>query len=145
MSFRMRLNALSYGLLLGALIGCGGDDGGGGNDGPTTGGDDAGDGARRCIDEDDDGFPTGCSTSRRDCDDGDPTITDECRRCIEENEGCPCEPGTEFKRCDPEDLHTVQDGVMGIVVCDEGQRWCRDGVWTECEILWQYATFMPDE
>lgn len=142
MSGRRRVHALSYGLLMAALAGCGGDDGGGPEQVSAA---DAGQGeGRRCIDEDDDGFSVGCSGSPRDCDDGDPTITDECRRCVRPNEGCPCEPGTEAMHCDPDDMRVTRDGVSGVVICDEGTRWCRDGAWTACEILWQYATFVPD-
>ena len=143
MGCRSRVHAWSYGLLIAALLGCGGDDGGGPEE-VITSDVDGGDGARRCVDDDDDGFVVSCSRSPRDCDDGDPMITDECRRCIQAAEGCPCEPGTEAMHCDPEDQRVTRDGVMGVVICDEGTRWCRDGAWTECEILWQYATFVPD-
>jgi hypothetical protein len=146
-----RVGTLSCGLLIAALLGCGGDDGAG----PPDDGldlEDAGSdtGSRPCIDDDDDGFMVGCAraASRRDCDDSDPMITDECRRCANPNmpgEGCPCEPGTEpLTVCNPDDVREVRNGVEGIVVCDDGIQWCRDGAWSACEILAQYATFVPD-
>ena len=144
MGCRIRARALACGLLIAVLVGCGGDDSAPPGGDIDTGDVDGGTGMRRCDDEDGDGFQTGCSTSRRDCDDSDPMITDECRRCVTPNEGCPCEPGTESMRCDPEDVRMTREGVTGVVICDEGSRWCRDGAWSDCEILWQYATFVPD-
>jgi hypothetical protein len=138
------------GLLIAALIGCGGDDGGGSPEEPLEL-DDAGSGSgeSRCVDEDDDGFDVGCARGNlRDCDDSDPMITDECRRCanpLKPGEGCPCEPGTEpVTNCDPEDVRETRMGVRGVVICDEGIQWCRDGAWSDCEVLSQYATFVPD-
>ena len=128
-----------------ALLACGGDDGGSGNDddGLVVSGDDSGTGSRGCIDEDDDGFGRRCSAGL-DCDDDDPSVTDECRRCIEPNKDCPCDPGTPMMHCNPEDIRTTMNGVTGVLVCSEGVRYCRDAAWTDCEILWQYATFTPD-
>jgi len=127
-----------------ALLACGGDDSGSGDDdGLVTSGNDSGTGPMGCIDEDDDGFGRRC-TRGLDCDDADPTVTNECRRCIEPNKDCPCEPGTEMMHCKPEDIRTTMNGVTGVLACSEGVRYCRDGAWTDCEILWQYATFTPD-
>jgi hypothetical protein len=136
--------------LIAALLGCGGDDAAAApDDGLDREDAGSGNGSNRCIDDDDDGWEVGCSRARaqRDCDDSDPTITDECRRCAsptKPGEGCPCEPGTEALSCDPKDVRTVQNGVEGVIICDEGIQWCRDGAWSDCEILSQYATFVPD-
>jgi hypothetical protein len=127
-------------------IGCGGgdddDDTGGAGKVSTT--NDGGMGSRRCVDEDGDGFGRFC-VAGTDCDDTDPMITDECRRCLGVAEGCPCEPGTKPMYCDPEDLHTTQNGKTGVLVCSEGTRYCRDSVWSNCEILFQYAKFVADK
>lgn len=132
----------ALGLLL--VLGCGGDGGGGGPSGPPVSVDpDGGTGRRVCVDEDGDGFGRNCGNGN-DCDDDDPSVTDECRRCVSPNADCPCEPGTmPMTGCKPPDMDAVVNGVSGTWVCSEGTRYCREGLWSECEILWQYATFVP--
>jgi hypothetical protein len=58
--------------------------------------------------------------------------------------GCVCELGTSPMFCDPPDRRVTQGGVMGTLVCSEGTMYCRDAVWSECELLLQYAMFVPD-
>lgn len=139
----MRLVAVCcFGLF--ASIGCAGDGSGGdGDDGLSTTDSDGG-GRPVCVDRDEDGFGRYCG--QHDCDDADPDITDECIRCGGSGpvEGCSCEPGTRSVSCNPDDFRTTMNGMSGIVVCEEGAHYCRDGAWTECEVLWQYATFVPD-
>lgn len=137
----MRLLAVCcFGLF--AAIGCSGDDGDGGDgNGVDTTISDGG-GRPVCVDRDGDGYGRYCG--QNDCDDDDPDITDECTRCVMPAKDCPCEPGTRFVTCDPDDVRTTMNGVTGTVYCDDGARYCRDGAWTDCEILWQYATFVPD-
>lgn len=119
-----------------------GDSGGGSDDGFQIG--DAGPPRQRCVDADGDGYDLYCGAAL-DCDDEDPNVLDECFRCKDEGtEGCACTPGEKPRYCNPEDVRTVQNGVTGIIRCDEGTRYCRDGVWSACEILLQYATFIPD-
>ena len=122
----MRMIALGWlGLCL--VIGCGGDDGAPPDDEvPTTKGDSG--------TNSDEGI---------DCDDEVPEITDECRRCAQANEGCPCPSGTRPMQCDPDDIQTEMNGVKGVLVCTEGARYCRDGAWSACEIIWMYTTFVP--
>ena len=144
----MRMTALWWPLaLLLALSGlaCGGGDSGpsGGTTVPASH-PDGGAGRRVCVDEDRDGFGRYCDEGP-DCDDTDPMMTDECVRCREPNKGCPCEPGTMPMYCDPEDMKTVMNGVTGYIVCSQGTRYCRDGAFSDCEILFQYATFVPDK
>jgi hypothetical protein len=98
---------------------------------------DAGD-ERECVDADGDGWGQYCELGV-DCDDADPSITDECRRCRRRIEGCPCEPGSDWESCDPPDRR----GDGGTFVCTEGTRYCRDGKWTECEVVGEYV-FQPD-
>ena len=130
---------LSCSLLLLLGLACG-DSGGGGDDTYFTG-----DGGPRqaCADKDGDGYDAYCG-ALLDCDDEDPDVKDECFICETERPGCSCTPGTKPIHCDPDDIRTVQDGRTGIIRCDEGNQYCRDGVWSECEILLQYATFIPD-
>lgn len=92
-----------------------------------------------CVDEDGDGFGKYCDEGP-DCDDDDPEVTDECRKCARVREGCKCTPGTEPLKCDPPDIKT--EG--GILVCSEGTRYCRDGSWSDCEIIGDYV-FVPNE
>jgi hypothetical protein len=131
-------------------LGCGGDDDSEGTTKPPSGRLDAG-GARQCIDDDDDGYGDYCDDGN-DCDDDDPEITDECRRCRVPGDDCPCEVGSKPLYCDPPDLATTQNGKTGVLVCSEGTRYCRpeqdeetEGRWSECEILFQYAEFVADK
>jgi hypothetical protein len=127
------------------LAGCGGDDEPADDDAGTALSADASSGRRTCIDNDDDGFGDYCS--RRDCDDDDPDITDECYRCSDNvpMPDCPCDPGTKPSECDPPDARIMLDnGNWATVYCTEGTMYCRDEVWTDCEILWEYATIVED-
>lgn len=90
-----------------------------------------------CVDKDGDGWGMYCDLGL-DCDDDDPEITDECRRCKQPQENCPCTPGTMPVKCDPPDIQ-VEGGVL---VCSEGTRYCRDGRYSDCEIIGQYV-FKP--
>lgn len=135
----MRLGLLMF---VACLLGCGGGHGGGSGGGDVQVLADAGSGG--CMDEDGDGFGYGCVPGA-DCDDADPNITDECRRCAVPNKGCPCEVGSKPLNCDPDDKRVTMNGVTGTLVCSEGTRYCRDGIYSDCEILFQYATFVPDK
>jgi hypothetical protein len=99
---------------------------------------DGGDDLYECVDDDGDGFGQYC-TKGSDCDDKDPNVTDECRRCKQAKLNCPCKPGTMPTKCDPPDMH-VEGGTL---VCSEGTRYCRDGLYSDCEIIGQYV-FVPD-
>jgi len=126
---------------------CSSKKGGAGDAGDFLLGDDGGasTSARECIDMDGDGFGKYCKAGQ-DCDDTDPTITDECIRCRTPNIGCPCDPGTMPMRCDPHYMmKTTQNGVVGTLTCSEGSRYCRDGVFSDCEVLLQYASFVADQ
>lgn len=119
--------------------GCGGDGGASGDAGGgfVIGGDA---GPSLCIDDDDDGFGVNCgSSSKRDCDDGDPSITNECFRCRSSGPGCPCKPGTAPASCKPPPIPTVG----GYYSCNEGTTYCRDGKWSPCEAIGQY-TFVAE-
>lgn len=104
--------------------------------GVPVGDDDAG--STECVDKDHDGYGRYCSAGS-DCDDNDPDITDECRRCLAAAKDCPCKPGTAQTRCTPPVMHV--DG--GTLVCSEGTRYCRDGYWGDCETIGQYV-FVAD-
>jgi hypothetical protein len=92
-----------------------------------------------CVDEDGDGYGTYCDKGA-DCDDTDPSITDACRRCTQPKLNCPCKPGTMPMKCDPPNIK-VEGGTL---VCSEGTRYCRDGVYSDCEIIGQYV-LVPDK
>ena len=90
-------------------------------------------GVETCIDRDHDGWGKNCDLGS-DCDDSDPRVTDECRRCLAPAKDCPCTPGTIAQRCTPPVKHV--DG--GVLVCQEGTRYCRDSYWGDCETIGQY-------
>jgi hypothetical protein len=92
-----------------------------------------------CMDADGDGYGKNCSLGS-DCDDTDPSVTVECRRCLITGPDCPCQPGTMNMRCNPPP-EKVQGGT---IVCTEGTRYCRDGVWGACETIAEYTSFIPD-
>ncbi len=119
-----------------ALMGCGDDPPRAPGVGLGDGDDDDG-GSFVCVDRDDDGAGENCEDY--DCDDNDPEITDECRRCREPNRGCPCEPGTEATGCQPEDLGEEVERDGQVLTCTDGARYCReheeldgDYLWTDC-------------
>ena len=137
----MRIRTLCLIVMLSGW-GCGGDDGGGTETFAVPS--DGGAGARyECDDDDGDGYGMYCDHGR-DCDDNDPDVTDLCYRCRENNPGCACEKGTRPEFCDPDDIQTTMNGVTGTLVCSEGTRYCREEMWSDCEILLEYATFIPD-
>jgi hypothetical protein len=100
----------------------------------VSSGDDGGSNTPACIDHDGDGYGQYCALGP-DCDDNDPTITDQCRRCAATGQDCPCKAGTMPVTCKPPTI--IGDG--GTFVCSEGTRYCRDGYWSACEILGQYV------
>jgi hypothetical protein len=97
-------------------------------------GDDDDAGPELCIDRDHDGWGKNCDKGK-DCDDNDPEITDECRRCLNVVKDCPCKPGTVAQRCVPPTIHV--DG--GVLVCAEGSRYCRGSYWSDCETIGNYV------
>jgi hypothetical protein len=92
-----------------------------------------------CVDADGDGYGVYC-VKGADCNDSDPNVTDECRRCRQPKLNCPCKPGTMPMQCDPPDMR-VEGGTL---VCSEGTRYCRDGLYSDCEIIGQYV-LVPDK
>jgi len=78
------------------------------------------------VDNDKDGFGVGCSRGA-DCDDNDPKVTDQCRRCLNNEPGCACP--TEGKRIE---CGKVQSRVGDQVTCLMGGQVCLDGKWSEC-------------
>ena len=113
-------------VLLGACSGSGG----GSPEGPHALGADA---AIACIDRDRDGHGDGCAEGA-DCDDHDPEMQSGCRRCALPNDGCACAAGTQPVSCYL-DKSTDEDGN---VMCHEGTRYCRDGLWSGCEGIHSY-------
>jgi hypothetical protein len=123
-------------LLALAAVGCKSSKHTGGTTVPTA--DDDG-GESICIDRDHDGYGKYCDLGS-DCDDNDPKVTDQCRRCLSPAKDCPCMPGTTAQRCTPPIKHV--DG--GVLVCQEGSRYCRDSYWSDCETIGQYV-FVADK
>ena len=101
---------------------------------PSIVGDDDDAGSPFCVDADEDGYGKRCNRGS-DCDDNDPNVTDECRRCLTPTMGCSCEPGRAAVGCKPPDL----PGDGGILVCEEGSRYCRNGIWSDCETIGGYV------
>lgn len=81
-----------------------------------------------CIDEDGDGFGKGCNKGS-DCDDLNPSSTDECYRCMSANKGCPCSAEGEHANCGK-----VEIKIGDQTVCGQGQAVCSNGTWGECII-----------
>src|SRR5262249_49423709 len=81
-----------------------------------------------CTDGDGDGYGTGCARGV-DCDDTDPTVTDQCYHCTRPSAGCPCTTPDVRPYCDtlPDTDLTAASGT-----CHLGQRVCIDGVWSRC-------------
>jgi hypothetical protein len=100
----------------------------------------AGDASRNCIDKDGDGYGPNC-TFGSDCDDADPEVTNQCFRCAHIAQGCPCEPGQPAIPCFLEPIQTEE----GQVVCNEGTRFCREGVWSDCESIRSFIALESDQ
>ncbi|MDD9942454.1 MAG: hypothetical protein OXU20_15555 [Myxococcales bacterium] len=88
----------------------------------------------RCVDGDGDGYGNGCENGY-DCDDGDPDRFTGCLDCAQHDPGCACDPGTPLETCF---LEPSEADVEGMVMCHEGTRYCRDGVWSACEDIFSY-------
>jgi hypothetical protein len=99
---------------------------------PTDDGEDGGE--ELCVDRDRDGYGRNCDQGS-DCDDDNPRVTDECRRCLTVTKDCPCKAGTAAQKCTPPTIHV--DG--GVLVCTEGTRYCRDSYWGDCETIGEYV------
>jgi hypothetical protein len=93
-----------------------------------------------CEDRDHDGYGRDCERGY-DCNDDDPRLTTECRTCSRPERGCACAASDGPISCFLDDK-----GLEGgDVLCSEGTRHCRDGVWSTCEDVHQYvAAPAPD-
>jgi Mg-chelatase subunit ChlD len=80
-----------------------------------------------CEDEDHDGYGIGCALGG-DCDDHQRAITDQCYRCAEPGDGCPCSSEGSKVACGKIESRTED----GRVICFQGERLCRDGTWSAC-------------
>jgi hypothetical protein len=131
----MRL-VTGFGVLLAAVLGCGGnaDEGDSRDDGhgPVLG-DGDGDQGPVCQDADGDGYGVDCAPGP-DCDDADDTVFESCGSCTEVAEGCSCDASEPIDCKVP--TSTVRDGVL---FCKTGKRYCRDGLWTACIGIVQFA------
>jgi len=91
-----------------------------------------------CLDGDGDGFGVACLQGP-DCDDQDPTVTNQCTACLRPNEGCPCPEGAPPQGCNVATGDTV-NSPEGI--CRLGQRLCRNGRWSACLPIESNARFI---
>jgi len=91
-----------------------------------------------CKDEDHDGFGLNCSMGV-DCDDHNPSSTNECRACSHPEIGCACKEGQEPLPCFGQDEALLDGNIM----CHEGTRFCRDQHWSACEDVHGYV-IVPD-
>ncbi|HKP59924.1 MAG TPA: C-type lectin domain-containing protein [Polyangiales bacterium] len=91
-----------------------------------------------CEDIDRDGFGRGCANGY-DCDDHNPKITHECRNCAQPDHGCPCEEEGAAQSC----FLPARDLPEGKLMCSEGTRTCRSGVWSGCESVHEYVMEKP--
>lgn len=81
-----------------------------------------------CQDADGDGFGRGCAAGL-DCDDEDPTSTDECYRCKTPAQGCPCSTEGQTVACGE-----LASQSAGHLNCAVGSRVCTAGRWGGCEV-----------
>src|SRR5882672_132524 len=79
-----------------------------------------------CVDRDKDGFGENCQAGA-DCDDHDPGLHQACLRCAQPNLGCDCARGTSPVQCFGDKTQSPE----GVVMCNEGTRFCRDGRWSD--------------
>ena len=86
-----------------------------------------------CADLDGDGYGSECAQGP-DCDDSDPAVHTGCLRCATPQTGCACEEGAAPVTCF---LDKTTDS-QGTVMCHEGTRFCRQGVWSSCEDIHSY-------
>jgi hypothetical protein len=86
--------------------------------------------AADCVDRDGDGFGANCERGT-DCDDHDNSIQRGCLRCAFPSEGCACAEGTAPESCY---LDKTKDDD-GTLMCHEGTRYCREGLWSSCESI----------
>lgn len=94
----------------------------------------AGASASGCVDLDNDGLGEGCSAGR-DCDDRNPSVTDQCfGACSEPSNGCPCN-GEAPVQC----FLDSSANPDGTTMCHEGTRHCRAGTWGVCEDVHSYS------
>jgi hypothetical protein len=89
--------------------------------------------AQDCVDRDGDGFGNACELGA-DCDDHDQSIQRGCLRCATPAEGCACAEGTAPDSCY---LDKTKD-EDGNLMCHEGTRYCREGLWSGCESIHSY-------
>ncbi len=106
------------------FIGCGADEHGGSAPNADGGGSNA---FADCVDRDRDGFGVGCA-SGPDCNDDDPSTTNECYRCATPDDGCPCTTEGTTVACGKIESKTADDRV----VCMYGERLCKSGTWSAC-------------
>jgi hypothetical protein len=87
-----------------------------------------------CQDADGDGYGPHCEAGD-DCDDADDTVFEECGVCSDVREGCLCDAAAV-----PIDCKVPLDKIEGDpLLCKVGKRYCRDGVWSDCIGVVQYA------
>ncbi len=94
----------------------------------------AGASASGCVDQDGDGFGDNCSAGR-DCNDFNPTVTDQCfSACSDPSKGCDCN-GDAPVPCFLDQTANPD----GTIMCHEGTRYCRNGTWGACEDVHTYS------
>jgi hypothetical protein len=82
--------------------------------------------AGQCVDKDKDGYGVGCPLGN-DCNDNDPTSTNECFGCSSGQAGCPCATDGLKTECG------IPLGKVGNEVsCQMGTSTCQGGQWGQC-------------
>ncbi len=95
---------------------------------PSLGGAGETPGAESCEDRDGDGYGFACALGT-DCDDADGAVTDECRRCLTPQEGCPCDAEGQVAQCGQR--VAVHDDYVS---CVKGERVCDGAAWGPCNL-----------
>lgn len=91
-----------------------------------------------CVDMDGDGFGFQCRTGD-DCDDANEMVHEGCSDCRTAQAGCACDTEAEPRDC----RLPYSVDKSGALLCHTGTRYCRDGVWSECEGVVSFSVPPP--
>ncbi|MFO0678290.1 MAG: hypothetical protein U0169_17265 [Polyangiaceae bacterium] len=83
-----------------------------------------------CVDPDGDGYGNGCILGT-DCEEGNPAVSNQCAKCSNHEEGCPCSNAGQRIECGIVKTH---DKATNSVSCGYGGQVCESGKWSACQL-----------